>query len=562
MNLPPKVEEWTKEQVRQWLLTELKLDPKWTDKLYEEDVSGKELICYKTKDLHELGIKHGPAVRIVNTLEALQRSHENVPQSNVHAGISQTQSSSETPGCSRTEHAEEKPDLSSVKPDDLPVGASRKAKKSKKKSKKRSSPNPDTSKTSEHKDTNETSSGNITTQTKQLQAEEPRGGITENEPKETSTAWPSHLETKESKTKESSSTAPAQVTKGKSAGPKHIKMQDTNTEKPSGDKTHERKNRKPDGQCSFHPFDQQSVSHRYIENYCLPPESGPTNLTDPAHEYKFLGGAEDIHIMKKKINKEAFRFAAGCMNSRTNGTIHFGVADSKNTTFSHGEIIGVSLDETDVIIDHFNQGFRSYFEDNADDAKKCIRQPRFVEVLCSDRTSSGKYVIEVDVVPRHSVVHGKTFYTQTLEEENQWKKSKSKSLLIRDGAATRDICKIGNPRDLQAELAKVTADLNVLDTLRKEAEKKPDSKRKLNQGENLKNLLTCGGGALDHYDYYIIATNKSHSEQLQHLKFLTTLKLFSVLDFDPDSLVPATATGKTELLIFTRRDSSRGIQHR
>ncbi|KAG1933478.1 sterile alpha motif domain-containing protein 9-like [Pimephales promelas] len=289
--------------------------------------------------------------------------------------------------------------------------------------------------------------------------------------------------------------------------------------------------------CTLHPFDQNSASHRYIQNYTLPPETGPGNLTDPVHEYKFMGRTDDMNVMKKKFNKEVFRFAAGCMNSRTNGTIHFGVADSKDSLYAHAEIIGVSLDKKDTIIDHFNQGIKSYFEEHTDDAKACIRQPRFVEVLCPDGTLSGKYVIEVDVIPSHSIVQGKLFAIQTLDEDNQWKRSKGKSLFIRDGAATRDIYKIGNQKDLQDELTRITNQINVLDDRRKEAEKRPESKGTSNQGEKLKNLITCGSGKLDNYEYFIIVTNKSHPEQLQHLQFMTILRLFCVLDYDANSVV-------------------------
>lgn len=289
--------------------------------------------------------------------------------------------------------------------------------------------------------------------------------------------------------------------------------------------------------CSLYPFDQSSASHRYIQNYTLPPETGPGNLIDPVHEYKFMGRTDDMTVMKKKFNKEVFRFATGCMNSRTNGTIHFGVADSKDSQYVHGEIIGVSVNNKDTIIDHFNLGIKHYFEEHSEKAKACIRQPRFVEVLCPDSTLSGKYIIEVDVVPSHSIVDGKLFYIQTLDEENQWKKSKGKSLFIRDGAATRDINKMGNQKDMHYELTRINEQVNILDMRRKRAEKKPGSKETSNQGEKLKKLLTCGGNRLDHYDYYVIVTNKSHPEQLQHLEFMTTLKLFCVLDYDSISEV-------------------------
>ncbi|XP_072525469.1 sterile alpha motif domain-containing protein 9-like [Salminus brasiliensis] len=509
MELPYKVDEWTKEQVRQWLSEELKVDQVWSDKLYEEEVSGKELMCYKSKDLCDLGIKHGPAVRIINTLESLVKSS----------------------GSSKTQGTEPRPDTSLVSADDMSKNrqqSQQKIKITKQAPHKKDSANPETSTNTEHKGC--TSKASTTSQT-ELQVQDSLCNVAESQQTEMSAEMPSQIQKKKKKKKSkadvSFSNAPAKVTETES-----IESTD-NLIVPNAEVAEiksERKQEKPKHLCSFYPFDQQSVSHRYIENYILPPESGPSNPIDPVHEYKFLGGAEDLHVMKKKINKEAFRFAAGCLNTRSNGTIHFGVADSKDSEFSHGEIVGVSVDKTDTIIDHFNQGMKQYFEDKADDARKCIRQPRFVEVLCSDSTSSRKYVIEVDVVPSHSVVHEKIFYTQTLDEDNQWKKNKGKSLFIREGAATKDVYNI--PK----ELTTVLADLKIQDAKRKEAENKPDPKRKQNQGEKLKNLLTCGSGSLDYYNYFIIVTNKSHSEQLQHLTFLTILRLFGVLDFDPDSM--------------------------
>ncbi|XP_029356830.1 sterile alpha motif domain-containing protein 9-like [Echeneis naucrates] len=61
-------------------------------------------------------------------------------------------------------------------------------------------------------------------------------------------------------------------------------------------------------------------------------------------------------------------------------------------------------------------------------------------------------------------------------------------------------------------------------------------KKEANQGEKLKNLLTCGGNSLDTYDRFIIVVNKSSPEQVQDLQFLCNLKLFCVLDFDPKSV--------------------------
>ncbi|XP_056336739.1 sterile alpha motif domain-containing protein 9-like [Danio aesculapii] len=455
--LPLRVEDWTRDQVRYWLTEVIKVDKKHADKLYEEEVSGEELVCYQPEHLQELGIKHGPAVKIITRLETLKRE-----KSKSHS--------------SDHFHTEAKLDTTVENKDSISTNQTLLSKHAEKRK---------SSKTEKNSISN--SMENITNFRKESEPTE------SNVPK--TTEIPAERES-------------------------HIKMA-----------------RSLQHSCSLYPFDQSSASHRYIQNYTFPPETGPGNLIDPVHEYKFMGRTDDMIVMKKKFNKEVFRFAAGCMNSRTNGTIHFGVADSKDSQYIHGEIIGVSVDKKDAIIDHFNQGIKQYFEEHPEEAKACIRQPRFVEVLCPDSTLSGKYIIEVDVVPSHSIVDEKLFYIQTLDEENQWKKSKGKSLFIREGASTCDICKIGNPRDLQSELARLNTKVKVLDTRRKEAEKRPESKETSNQGEILKDLLTCGGNRLDHYDNFIIVTNKSHPEQLQHLQFMTTLKLFCVLDFDPDSVV-------------------------
>ncbi|RXN20110.1 sterile alpha motif domain-containing 9-like protein [Labeo rohita] len=475
--LSQHVEAWTKKDVYYWLTEVINIDKNYAEKLYDADVSGEELVWYQRDDLLDLGIKHGPAVKIINQLEELKQHYN---------------PDSASPEHSQTQHEE---------------GTSKEIKeKSKRKSKQKMNSNKGTTTNNRQK------SMDIIANT---QTADSQPTFQERKCKKTF----SHSTSKETELRES-------------GDPKTLVINaNSKTAK-------EKSTRRPEQHsCSLCPFDQSSASHRYIQNYTLPPETGPDNLIDPVHEYKFMGRTDDITVMKRKFNKEVFRFSAGCMNSRTNGTIHFGLADSKSSEYTHGEIIGVSIDKKDTIIDHFNQGIKSHFEEHTDEAKACIRQPRFVEVLCSDSTLSGKYVIEVDVVPSHSIVHGKLFNIQILDEDNQWKKSKGKSLFIRDGAATRDVYKIGNPKDLHDELTRIKDHINVLDKRRKEAENRPERKGTSNQGGKLKNLLTYGESRLGHYDYYIIVTNKSHPEQLQHLQFMTTLKLFCVLDFDPNSAV-------------------------
>lgn len=64
----------------------------------------------------------------------------------------------------------------------------------------------------------------------------------------------------------------------------------------------------------------------------------------------------------------------------------------------------------------------------------------------------------------------------------------------------------------------------------------PSLKKEGNQGDKLKDLLTCGGNSLDSYSRFVVVVNKSNPEQVPYLQFLSKLKLFAVLDFDPNSL--------------------------
>ncbi|XP_051929945.1 sterile alpha motif domain-containing protein 9-like [Hippocampus zosterae] len=80
-----------------------------------------------------------------------------------------------------------------------------------------------------------------------------------------------------------------------------------------------------------------------------------------------------------------------------------------------------------------------------------------------------------------------------------------------------------------------------LDRIRGQAACRPEEaqlKREPNQGEKLKNLLTAGGNSLDGGNRFVVVVNKSSPEQIRHLRFLSKLPLFCVLDFDPDSNGP------------------------
>nr|XP_046247062.1 sterile alpha motif domain-containing protein 9-like [Scatophagus argus]XP_046247063.1 sterile alpha motif domain-containing protein 9-like [Scatophagus argus]XP_046247064.1 sterile alpha motif domain-containing protein 9-like [Scatophagus argus]XP_046247065.1 sterile alpha motif domain-containing protein 9-like [Scatophagus argus] len=97
---------------------------------------------------------------------------------------------------------------------------------------------------------------------------------------------------------------------------------------------------------------------------------------------------------------------------------------------------------------------------------------------------------------------------------------------------TKDLLESINQRDLVCQLE------NYLDQPEQQTPSNAVLKKEANQGDKLKNLLTCGGNALDNYDRFVVVVNKSSPEQVQYLQFLSKLKLFCVLDFDPNSASP------------------------
>lgn len=289
--------------------------------------------------------------------------------------------------------------------------------------------------------------------------------------------------------------------------------------------------------CTPYPFDQFHENKSYIEHSVLAqPETGPLNLIDPIHEFKALTNTETAteKDIRMKFSNEVFRFASACMNSRTNGTIHFGVKDKP-----HGEIVGVEVASKDAFVDHFNLMIKQYFEESeVKEAKKCIREPRFVDVLLQNNTPSDRFVIEVDVIPKHSVCKEKYFYIKMQNcKDGTWKQNEGHSLFVRDGASSKDI--LANVKQRDIDFKNFTKNLKSLAASRKEAEEEYAVKasKKEREGQKLVKLLIGNRDSLDnsYYNWYILVTNKCHPNQTKNLDFLKEIKWFAVLEFDPES---------------------------
>ncbi|XP_030590742.1 sterile alpha motif domain-containing protein 9-like [Archocentrus centrarchus] len=286
--------------------------------------------------------------------------------------------------------------------------------------------------------------------------------------------------------------------------------------------------------CDYRKFAQDEKNFRYVKHNVLPPETGTGNMIVPCHEYKSLEIAHklDSKRLQVKVASEVLRFACACMNMRANGTIHFGVMDKVKGNHKHGEIIGIPVNNQEDFVDaldYIERCFKGSTQQS--DARSCIRNPRFIEVL--DRESTEKtWVIEYDVVPKASIVKDKLYYVgvpKFFEKDNKVK-CEEKIPYSRVGANT--------PRIPEDDLVPFIQGLREKDQQREEAESSSnetgvdfgeDQKRKLTI------LLTCGKKHMDNSLFYIVVTNKFQPAHLDSICFLVHMNLFCVFDFDPDS---------------------------
>ncbi|XP_075880212.1 sterile alpha motif domain-containing protein 9-like [Nelusetta ayraudi] len=287
--------------------------------------------------------------------------------------------------------------------------------------------------------------------------------------------------------------------------------------------------------CRPRPFDQEAADFIYVKHGVMQPESGAFDLISPCHEYKSFTVAADLDRtrLQAKFAKEVLKFAIGCMNIRSNGTIHFGVVDSKeNTEYVHGEIIGVPVKDKDIYVDALDYVERSVSSD-AEHVRQCVRPPRFIEVM--DKHGAEKsFVVEVDIVPLISIVKNKVYAVRlpNFKESTNKVELEKQAILRRVGSKTEPV----NEQVLGDFYHRVQD----RDAQREEAEKKqflfsPGNCQDL--GRKLKMFMTSGKKLIEKGKWFILVTNKFKPEDLDSLNWLLNMNLFCVFDFDPDSKV-------------------------
>ncbi|XP_071987984.1 sterile alpha motif domain-containing protein 9-like isoform X2 [Engystomops pustulosus] len=282
----------------------------------------------------------------------------------------------------------------------------------------------------------------------------------------------------------------------------------------------------------FRPFDNEVGDFKYVRGHVLPPESGVEDLITPCHEFKSLVTASGLDRIKlqAKFASEVIKFASACLNVRTNGTIHFGVMDSKeDKQWRHGQIMGIPVKEPDVYVDALDYIEKSFHVEH-EAARLCIRTPKFIEVVGKD-SKDQRFVVEVDVVPDSHLVKDRVFQV-TLPKYNEKSNKVSyekKTYYRRIGAKSEPV-----PED---DVVRFIQKLNSLDEARKKAEQNVtcDGSSLEDLGRKISVLLTDGKKYMSDSLRYILVTNRCTESQRMHINFLTRMNVLCVLDFDPNS---------------------------
>ncbi|XP_046894931.1 sterile alpha motif domain-containing protein 9-like isoform X2 [Hypomesus transpacificus] len=285
--------------------------------------------------------------------------------------------------------------------------------------------------------------------------------------------------------------------------------------------------------CKPRPFDKEGIDSTYVKHNVLQPESGAFDLISPCHEYKSftIAATLDRTRLQAKFAKEVLKFGSGCMNIRSNGTIHFGVMDSRDDAgYVHGEIIGFPVPEKDMYVDALDYIEKSC-SSHSEHMRQCIRPPRFIEVLDMD-SAEKRYVVEVDIVPSVSVVRKKMYSVRlpNFKESNNKIDYEKDTFFRRVGSKTE-------PVSDQLDFFKRVEDR---DALRDQAEhcqylSTPCIGQDL--GRKLTMLVTNGKKFIEKEKWYILVANKFRPDDLRSIDHLLNMNIFCVFDFDADSKV-------------------------
>ena len=293
---------------------------------------------------------------------------------------------------------------------------------------------------------------------------------------------------------------------------------------------------------TLRPFDSEFKGGYYNEGWILPSwETGSKDLITPVHEFKllrqFVKSSDEDTI--KKFLYETMRFACGCLNERTNGTIHYGVADEvleQACGYQPREIVGTSVTDKPKYNSMLVEYIRKCFEGASKSiVLNCIRPPVFIPVKEKDarEPSNDNVVIEVDIVPSYSYCANETF---KVGFKSLGKGKEEVVPYIRCGSETQAIVEVQKMEEYRERRPKLDEERRKREEVyAKQVLEKPDGLKHLHY--KLKRLLCANKNVLDSSVYPILVLSKPGSNMNQEylektFRFIENIKWKVIIDFD------------------------------
>ena len=293
---------------------------------------------------------------------------------------------------------------------------------------------------------------------------------------------------------------------------------------------------------TLRPFDSEFKGGYYNEGWVLPSwETGSKDLITPVHEFKllrqFVKSSDEDTV--KKFLYETMRFACGCLNERTNGTIHYGVADEvleQACGYEPREIVGTSVTDkpkyNSMLVEYIRKCFVG---DSKSIVLNCVRPPVFIPVKekAAKEPSSDKVVIEVDIVPSYSFCVNETF---KVGFKSLGKGKEEVVPYIRCGSETQAIVEVQKMEEYSERRPKLDEERRKREEgYAKPVWKKPDDLKHLHY--KLKRLLCANKNVLDLSVYPILVLSKPgpnmNQEYLEKtFRFIENIKWKVIIDFD------------------------------
>ncbi|KAJ8302519.1 hypothetical protein KUTeg_018915 [Tegillarca granosa] len=259
-----------------------------------------------------------------------------------------------------------------------------------------------------------------------------------------------------------------------------------------------------------------------------------SNLLTPIHKFLFLFD-KSKYSASEWVAEETIKFAAACMNERTNGTIHFGICGEKTEKYEEGEIIGINVDKGDCTETLSRMIKQTFFEDQHEVAFKCIHPVQFIDVYEQDSRNQALHIIEVDVEPASEQIEDDAFYVKAAGRIGRnWGKS-SMYLFKFENDTSNSICLS------EKDVRQFMKNKSNLSEQRRRIERAPvETKMKEDLRTKFLNLFTGGEETLSHDLYPILflsAIDSSMTEDYfdEKFRFLVDIDANAIFDFDASS---------------------------